>query len=153
MGKDYPEQLACGMHPHSVKDLYYWTCRPGQPYNTVVDIAPHLDAKVAAMSANKAQGPAGAHGRRLKERLASQGKYLPALGDDDEEADRQYIRLFGLQEYQRLGAPYGLDYARGVLLHAARWNLYRRDERSGDRALHRRTRQGLGLRGGLHVGN
>ena len=30
--------------------------RPRQPYNTVVDIAPHLDAKVAAMSANKAQG-------------------------------------------------------------------------------------------------
>ena len=85
--------------------------RPGQPYNTVVDIADYLDEKVAAMSANKAQGPAGAHGRRLKERLARQGKYLPALGDDDEEADRQYIRLFGLQEYQRLGAPYGLDYA------------------------------------------
>ena len=34
-----------------------------------------------------------------------------ALGDDDEEADRQYIRLFGLQEYQRIGAPYGLAYA------------------------------------------
>ena len=111
MSKDYPEQLACGMQPHSVKDLYYWTCRPGQPYNTVVDVAPHLDAKVAAMSANKAQGPAGAHGRRLKERLAHQGKHLPALGDDDEEADRQYIRLFGLQEYQRIGEPYGLDYA------------------------------------------
>ena len=28
-GKDYPEQLACGLQPHSVKDLYYWTCRPG----------------------------------------------------------------------------------------------------------------------------
>ena len=111
MGKDYPEQLACGIQPHSVKDLYYWTCRPGQPYNTIVDISDYLDEKVAAMSANKAQGPAGAHGRRLKERLAREGKRLPALGDDDEEADRQYIRLFGLEEYQRIGERYGLDYA------------------------------------------
>ena len=60
MGKDYPEQLACGMQPHSVGDLYYWAMRPGQPYNTVVDIADYLDEKVASMSANKAQGPAGA---------------------------------------------------------------------------------------------
>ena len=111
MGKDYPEQLVCGIQPHSVKDLYYWTCRPGQPYNTIVDISDYLDEKVAAMSANKAQGPAGAHGRRLKERLAREGKRLPALGDDDEEADRQYIRLFGLEEYQRIGERYGLDYA------------------------------------------
>ena len=111
MSKDYPEQLACGMQPHSVKDLYYWAMRPGQPFNTVVDITAYMDEKVASMSANKAQGPAGAHGRRLKERLAREGKRLPGLSDDDEEADRQYIRLFGLQEYQRIGAPYGLAYA------------------------------------------
>ncbi|MBT7587593.1 MAG: hypothetical protein HN558_18920, partial [Gemmatimonadetes bacterium] len=64
MGRDYPEQLACGMQPHSVKDLYYWAMRPEQPYNTVVDISDYLDKKVASMSANKAQGPAGAAGRR-----------------------------------------------------------------------------------------
>jgi|TARA_Y100000758_G_scaffold203696_1_gene145600 LmbE family N-acetylglucosaminyl deacetylase len=111
MGRDYPEQLACGMQPHSVKDLYYWAMRPEQPYNTVVDISDYLDKKVASMSANKAQGPAGAAGRRLKARLAAEGKRLPALDGEEEEADRQYISLFGLQEYQRIGAPHGLQHA------------------------------------------
>jgi hypothetical protein len=99
------------MQPHSVKDLYYWAMRPEQPYNTVVDISDYLDKKVASMSANKAQGPAGAAGRRLKARLAAEGKRLPALDGEEEEADRQYIRLFGLQEYQRIGAPHGLQHA------------------------------------------
>jgi hypothetical protein len=60
MSKDYPEHMACGLHPHGVKELYYWTMRPGQPYNTAVDIEPYLTQKIAAMSANKSQGPAGA---------------------------------------------------------------------------------------------
>ena len=146
MSKDYPEQLACGMQPHSVKDLYYWTCRPGQPYNTVVDIAPHLDAKVAAMSANKAQGPAGAHGRRLKERLARQGKYLPALGDDDEGGRPPVHPPLWLARVPARRRALWLGLRRGVLLYAARRYLYRRDERSRNRALHRRTRRRLGLR-------
>ena len=111
MSKDYPEHIACGLQPHGVKDLYYWTMRPGQPYNTAVDIEPYLEEKIASMSANKSQGPAGSNGRRLKERLAREGKRLPELGEDDETADRQYIRLFGLTEYEQLGAPYNLRYA------------------------------------------
>ena len=43
--------------------------------------------------------------------LAKEGKRLPELGEDDETADRQYIRLFGLTEYEQLGAPYNLQYA------------------------------------------
>ena len=43
-------------------------------------------------------------------RLATQGLRLPALGDDDETADRQYVRLFGLQEFAGLGQHYGFDY-------------------------------------------
>jgi hypothetical protein len=111
MSKDYPEHLACGLRPHSVKELYYWTMRPGQPYNTAVDIEPYLAQKIAAMSANKSQGPAGAHGRRLVQHLAKEGKKLPALDGDDETADRQYIRLFGLSEYQKMGECHGLQYA------------------------------------------
>ena len=109
--KDYPEQVQAGMKPHGVKDKYYWTMRPGSPYNHVTDIAPFLDKKIASMATNKSQGPAGAHGRRLKERLAQEGKRLPELGDDDETADRQYIRLFGLEENKRMGQQYGLEYA------------------------------------------
>jgi hypothetical protein len=36
---------------------------------------------------------------------------LPALGEDDETADREYIRLFGRDENERMGAEYGLEYA------------------------------------------
>jgi LmbE family N-acetylglucosaminyl deacetylase len=111
MGKDYPEQLQAGMKPHLVRDKYYWVMRPGSPYNHVTDIAPFLETKIAAMATNKSQGPAGAHGRRMKERLAGQGLKLAELGDDDETADREYIRLFGLDEHKRMGEPYGLEYA------------------------------------------
>ena len=113
MGKDYPEQVAVGITPHSVKEQYYWVARPGQPYNRVVDISDYMEDKVASMSVNKSQGPAGCHGRMLKESLARKGLRLPALGDDDETADRQYIRLFGLKEYRDLGQKYGLEYAEG----------------------------------------
>ena len=110
MAKDYPEQVAAGISPHTVREQYYWVVRPGQPFNRVVDISGHVDQKIEAMTANKAQGPAGANGSRLKARLATQGLRLPALGDDDETADRQYIRLFGLQEFEGLGQHYGFDY-------------------------------------------
>jgi len=110
-GKDYPEQVAAGIKPHSVRELYYWVARPGQPYNRVVDIGGQMEKKVASMSVNKSQGPAGSSGSRLKARLAKQGVRLPALGKDDETADREYIKLFGLKEYGELGRKYGLEYA------------------------------------------
>ena len=111
MGKDYPEQVAAGFKPHTVRELYYWVARPGQPYNRVVDISAQIHKKVASMSANKSQGPAGSSGSRLKDRLVKQGLRLPALGDDDEAADHEYIRLFGLKGYGKLGREYGLEYA------------------------------------------
>ena len=110
MGKDYAEHLGCGMTPHTVREQYYWVVRAGQPFNRVVDIDGYLDKKIDAMAANKAQGPAGVHGRRLKARLAAEGRRLPALGEDDETADREYIRLFGLQEFRGLGERYGCEY-------------------------------------------
>lgn len=111
MNKDYPEHAAAGLAPHSVRERYYWVVRPGQPYNRVVDIGAQIDRKVAAMSVNKSQGPAGANGSRLRARLARQGLRLPALDGDDEAADRAYIKLFGLHEYRRLGQEHGLEYA------------------------------------------
>jgi LmbE family N-acetylglucosaminyl deacetylase len=111
MDKDYPEHLAAGLEPHAVRERYYWVARHGQPYNRVVDIGGHIESKVAAMSVNKAQGPAGSSGRHLKARLAQRGMRLPELGDDDETADRAYIQLFALPFYAELGRPYGLDYA------------------------------------------
>jgi LmbE family N-acetylglucosaminyl deacetylase len=110
MGKDYPEQIAAGIKPHGVRELYYWVARPGQPYNRVVDISAHIEKKVASAVVCRTQGP-GPSGSRLKARLAKQGLRLPALGDDDEAADREYIRLFGLKGYRKLGQEYGLEYA------------------------------------------
>ena len=110
-GKDYPEQVAAGIRPKGVRDKYYWAMRPGQPYNLVTDIAPYIEQRLAANAACKAQGPAGEHGRRLKAQLAEKGLALPQLGDDDDTADLEYIRLFGLEENRLMGEPYGLEYA------------------------------------------
>jgi LmbE family N-acetylglucosaminyl deacetylase len=110
MAKDYPEQVACGLKPHGVKDKYYWVMRPHAPYNRVVDIGDYVDAKIEAMVTNTAQGPAGANGSRLRARLAAQGLKLPLLGDDDASADREYVRLFLLRDYAEIGRQYGLDY-------------------------------------------
>ncbi len=96
MGKDYAEHLGCGMVPHTVREQYYWVVRAGQPFNRVVDIDGYIDRKLDAMAANKAQG-----------------RRLPALGEDDESADREYIRLFGLQEFRGLGERYGCEYGEG----------------------------------------
>ncbi|MEE2833941.1 MAG: PIG-L family deacetylase [Candidatus Latescibacterota bacterium] len=109
--KSFPEQVQAGIAAHGVKDKYYWVMRPGSPYNHVTDISPFLDKKIESMATNKSQGPAGSHGSRLKERLAREGRKLVELGDDDETADREYIRLFGLEENKRMGKPYGLQYA------------------------------------------
>jgi LmbE family N-acetylglucosaminyl deacetylase len=106
--KDYPEHLAAGIRPHSVRDQYYWVVRPGQPYNRVVDIGPYIEHKIDALCVNKAQGPAGAAGSRLKAQLAGKGLRLPALGDDDRTADREYVRLFGLKDFEAVGKRYGM---------------------------------------------
>ena len=110
MGKDYPEQLACGIEPHSVRERYYWVARPGQPCNRVVDISGHLEPRIAAMSVNKSQGPGGRHGRLLRERLAREGMRLPELDGTEEDADRAYCRLFCLEDALEVGQRYGVQY-------------------------------------------
>jgi len=110
MGKDYPEQVACGIAPHGVREKYYWVFRPGQPCNRVVDISGHMEQKIASMSTNKSQGPAGSQGRRLRQRLADRNLRLPELDGSDEDADRAFIQLFVLQEYKEVGDRYGVEY-------------------------------------------
>ncbi|MEA1938977.1 MAG: hypothetical protein U9N14_07800, partial [Pseudomonadota bacterium] len=70
----------------------------------------HMEPRIAAMSVNKAQGPGGANGRRLRERLAAQGLRLPELEGSEENADRSYCRLFGLEEPRQVGQRYGMEY-------------------------------------------
>jgi hypothetical protein len=108
--KDYPEHFDAGLKPHSVTTKYYHARGP-QLVNRIVDISSVVDVKVAANLANKAQGPAGETGAKLRASLAAQGKRLPMLGDNDDSANREYIKQVVLKKDRELGARYKLQYA------------------------------------------
>ncbi|MGI8988405.1 MAG: PIG-L deacetylase family protein [Bryobacteraceae bacterium] len=108
--KDYPEHFDAGLKPHSVTTKYYHARGP-QLVNRIVDIGSVIDVKIAANLANKAQGPAGETGAKLRARLAAEGKRLPMLGDNDAAANREYIKQVVLKKDRELGAKYGLQYA------------------------------------------
>ncbi len=108
--KDYPEHFDAGVQPHSVTTKYYHARGP-QLVNRVVDISSVIDTKVASNLANKAQGPAGENGARLRARMTQEGKRLPMLGNDDATANREYIKQVVLKRDRELGAKYGLQFA------------------------------------------
>src|SRR5262249_42163088 len=106
---DYPEQLAAGLTTHSVQDKYYYARRP--EVNRVVDVSGVLDQIIDANRANRAKGPAGNHGSRLRAELAKRGEKLLLLGDNDATADRNYIKEFILARRRALGQKHGVQYA------------------------------------------
>ncbi len=110
MNKDYPEHLAAGLTPKSVRERYYYARGP-QLVNRVVDISSTIENKIDCICANKAQGPGGKHGAHLRASLAERKLRLPALGQDDRTANREYVRLFLLDRDRDTGARYGLEYA------------------------------------------
>ena len=110
MDKDYPEQFAAGLKPHSVSEKYYFARGP-QLVNRVVDISSYVEQKIDQNLANKAQGPAGENGARLRAQLAKERRNLPLLGKDNRTANREYIREFVLARDRETGRKYGLKYA------------------------------------------
>jgi LmbE family N-acetylglucosaminyl deacetylase len=106
---DYPEQFAAGLKPHAVQEKYYYARRP--EITRVVDITAVVDQKVEANRANRAKGPAGHHGSKLRAELAKKALRLPLLGNDDATADRNYIKEFVLARNRELGRKYGVEYA------------------------------------------
>ncbi|HVA45566.1 MAG TPA: PIG-L family deacetylase [Pirellulales bacterium] len=106
---DYPEQFAAGLEPHAVKEKYYYARRP--EITRVVDVSGVVNQIIDANRANRAKGPAGTHGSRLRAELAKKGKKLPLLGNDDLTADRNYIQEFVLGRSRALGKKYGVEYA------------------------------------------
>jgi LmbE family N-acetylglucosaminyl deacetylase len=106
---DYPEQLAAGLAPHTVQEKYYYARRP--EINRIVDVSGVVAQIIEANRANRAKGPAGNHGSRLRAELAKRGQKLPLLGDDDATADRNYIREFLLARRRALGEKFGVQYA------------------------------------------
>jgi hypothetical protein len=107
---DYPEHMEAGLKPHAVSEKYYFA-RGAQLVNRVVDISSVIDQKVEVNVANVTQGPAGDNGARLRARLAGQKLRLPVLGDNDQTANRQYIKQFVLKDDADLGRKHGLQYA------------------------------------------
>lgn len=110
MGKDYPEHFDAGLKPHSVREKYYFARGP-QLVNRVVDISAVMERKLAVNTLNVAQGPAGSTGAQLRRKLRDQGLNLPALGEDDATANREYTRLFVLNRDAETGKRHGLAYA------------------------------------------
>jgi LmbE family N-acetylglucosaminyl deacetylase len=110
MDKDYPEHFAAGLRPHGVHEKYYFARGP-QVVNRTVDITGVIERKIDAMLVNKAQGPAGNNGARLRATLAERKLRLPILGDDDATANREYVKAFLLARDEEIGKKYGLKYA------------------------------------------
>jgi len=106
---DFPEQFAAGLTPHAVEEKYYYARRP--EINRIVDVSGVIDQIIDANRANRAKGPAGNHGSRLRAELAKKGQKLPLLGDDDVAADRNYIKEFILERRRALGQKHGVEYA------------------------------------------
>jgi LmbE family N-acetylglucosaminyl deacetylase len=106
---DYPEQFAAGLAPHAVQEKYYYARRP--EVTRVVDVSGVVEQIIDANRANRAKGPAGNHGSRLRAELAKRGQKLPLLGDDDTTADRNYIKEFILARSRALGQKHGVQYA------------------------------------------
>jgi LmbE family N-acetylglucosaminyl deacetylase len=108
--KDYPEHFAAGLKPHSVREKYYFA-RFQQRVNRIVDISPQFARKVRVNTLNKAQGPGGDNGQRLRNALAEKKLRLPLLEGDDEAANRAYIRQFTLARDRQYGANCGCEAA------------------------------------------
>jgi LmbE family N-acetylglucosaminyl deacetylase len=107
---DYPEQFeVAGLAPYAVTEKYYYARRP--EVNRIVDVSGVVEPMIDANRANRAKGPAGNHGARLRAELARRGQRLPLLGDNDVTADRNYIREFILARRRALGQRHGFAYA------------------------------------------
>lgn len=109
---DLTEHFDAGIKPHSVAEKYYFSRGP-QLVNRVVDISSVMDQKVETNVANVTQGPAGENGAALRAKLAKENLKLPLLGDDDQTANRAYVKHLVLSHDAALGKKYGLQYAEG----------------------------------------
>jgi len=118
--RDYPEHFEAGLRPHAVTERYYFARGP-QLVNRIVDITEFIEQKIEANLVNVTQGPAGENGSVVRRNLEKEGKYLPLLGNTDQEANRNYIKqvvldmdsqsLRGIPSDKEVGKPYKLEWA------------------------------------------
>jgi LmbE family N-acetylglucosaminyl deacetylase len=110
MPSDFHEHMEAGIQAHPVRERYYFHARPGQAFNRVIDIGSHIEKKIAALVECGSQG-GGNLGSLLRARLASEGKRLPLLGNDDRTADREYVRQFLLNDEREYAKAHSLAFA------------------------------------------
>ena len=112
MENDFPEFQEGGVLPYPVKERYYYVTKSCQPFNRVVDIGTSVEQKTNAILGCKSRG-GGNKGSLLRKQLAKEGKRLPLLGNDDNTADREYVRHFLLKRYGSFEGieQYGMEYA------------------------------------------
>jgi LmbE family N-acetylglucosaminyl deacetylase len=106
---DFPEHFDAGLKTHAVREKYYYARHP--VITRVVDTSRYIDTKVEANRCNVAKGPGGHHGAKLRADLAKRNLKLPLLGENDDTADRGYIKEFVLGRDRELGKKYGVEYA------------------------------------------
>ena len=110
MPNDFHEHQEAGLQAHEVRERYYFHAQPGQAFNRVVDIGPHIEKKIASLVECRSQG-GGNLGSLLRARLAREGKRLPLLGNDDQTADREYVRQFLLDDEHEYAKAHSLTFA------------------------------------------
>jgi LmbE family N-acetylglucosaminyl deacetylase len=108
-GKDFPEHFEAGLKPHGVRDKYYFARGPQQLVNRVVDIAPTLDRKRAAIHACRTMVTNMLKG--VNASLAARKLRVPEFSGNEEAAIDGYIRAVFERRDAAVGRQHGLDYA------------------------------------------
>ena len=90
---DFPEHMAAGLKPHSVREKYYYARGP-QLVNRVVDISSTIDVKMAAIRANRTM--LGNMVRQARDELAVQQAETARAGRGRAGRDPR-VRRFAIQ--------------------------------------------------------
>jgi hypothetical protein len=93
-----PEHFETGVTTQTVKEIYYITANPSQEYNRVVDIGKAKEQKIKVLAAAQSLGY-GNLGAELRQKLSSERKRIPMLGNNDETANQAFARNFLLDYY------------------------------------------------------
>jgi len=105
---DFPEHMAAGLKPHSVREKYYYARGP-QLVNRVVDISTTIDQKMEAIRANRTML---AHMvGEAREELARRKLKLPELEGKLDDAIRAYADLRFRGGSAQRGKEHGLAHA------------------------------------------
>ncbi len=105
---DFPEHFAAGLKPQSVSEKYYFARGP-QLVNRVVDIAPVMQTKLAAIRSCRTMVTHMV--KDINESLAARKLHIPALSGPEVAANDEFIRVAFEARDKAIGEKHGLAYA------------------------------------------